>query len=150
MAIQYKHLGLVREVINTLSSKKVPFALTLTKNAKVVDDLISGYNQKKMELVDKYAILDESGGYLGVFVDGSRVNNPQKFSDIEMSDVSSFNSDIESLNSTTIDINMFKIDTNKDYFDSNLNKVVKVSDFLESGVDVQVIGMLVGFGMLEV
>lgn len=140
----------VSKFLDTFKDKKVPFSICIAKNIKKISEVVSDYNEKRFELIQKYATVDENGNLLGkIGEDGKRIENPQTFDQLEVEDINLLISEINKLDFTDVDFELEPIDMNKVYYDTELNEKSTVENYIDSNIEPSVINAMAQIGLIE-
>jgi len=137
-------------VLKHFADQKVPFSIILTKNSKKVDEIIKEYDEKRLDIINKFAVLDENGSFIGVEqADGTRKENPQTLDDIEIEDREGLVKALNDLDREQVDFTVEKIDLTKTYFDSEMKEKRTVEDFVNTNIEASVLNIMIELGLIE-
>jgi len=151
MKVTNKQILEISNILYSFSEKKIPFSLVITKNIKIIDDLIKSYNDVRVDIIDKYAQTKDDGTYLGRINPDTniRIESPKTVNEIEINDLAALYKELEQNDSNVVDIELFPIDMDKLYFDSSLNEKRTISDFLDISVEPILIAKLVEYKLID-
>lgn len=136
--------------LENFSAKQVPFALTITKNLKKVEKLVEDFDEKRQNLINEYAVLDESGNFIPETKDdGTKYENPQTLNEIEVSDRNELVKKIGELETAEYDVEFEQIDTEKLYYNSKAGEKMKVLDFIDTNLEPALIMYLNSFEIIK-
>ena len=146
-------------VLYSFSNKKVPFALTVSKNIKSVNDGIEKYNENRLAIIDKFALKTDQGDYLGIvkpeptdgseFVVGERYIKPTNLNEIEIDNRDEMIKQIIELDNTLINVEIITLDLDKKYFDTTINSLSTIGDFIDTNIEANLIGAMVDLGLMS-
>jgi hypothetical protein len=118
MKVTNRQILEISNILYSFSEKKIPFSLVITKNIKIIDDLIKSYNDTRVDIIDKYAQTKDDGTYLGRINPDTniRIESPKTVNEIEINDLSALYKELEQNDSNLVDIELFPIDMDKLYY----------------------------------
>ncbi len=159
MEIKNTTLLQLSNVLYSFSNKKVPFALTVSKNIKSVNDGIEKYNENRLAIIDKFALKTDQGDYLGIvkpeptdgseFVVGERYIKPTNLNEIEIDNRDEMIKQIIELDNTLINVEIITLDLDKKYFDTTINSLSTIGDFIDTNIEANLIGAMVDLGLMS-
>lgn len=154
MEIKNSTLLQLSNVLYSFSNKKVPFSLTISKNIKAVNAKIEEYNEKRLSIIDEFALKTDDGDYLGIVKPdsetGERFVKPTNLNEIEIENREEMFKKIQDLDNSTITIDIITIDLDKKYFDTAINSVSTIGEFIDTNVEANLINAMVELGLMVI
>jgi len=144
------HLVELDAVISSFSGKKVPFSMSIAKNAKIVKSYIDAYNEDRLAIINKFAMTTSDGSYLGVERDGVRVQEPNNLNDIMFTDRDALMVELVALDNARIGVCLSVIDINKEYFDSSALKMMTISEFIDANIEPNLVSSMDSLGLITI
>lgn len=152
MEIKNSTLLQLSNVLYSFSNKKVPFSLTISKNIKAVNAKIEEYNEKRIAIIDEFALKTDDGDYLGIVnpesETGERFIKPTNLNEIEIDNREEMIKQIIDLDNTIISVEIITLDLDKKYFDTTINSVSTIGEFVDTNVEANLINAMVELGLM--
>jgi len=153
--MEIKNIDLLKlsDVLNSFKEKQTPFSTTLIKNNTILSKELEEYDKKRIELVDEYVLKTETGGYLGKIIPNSdpeeRYVNSNVLDELEIELRDELYAKLNNLDTTTINIELNKIDLKKKYFETKLNDVSTIEDYINTNVEISIINLMFIYELIE-
>ena len=142
-----------------MSQQRHPFGIAISKNIKIVEEVLKPYAAKREDIIDTYAVRDEEGNFVGVMIDDPkgvadengvkpkiRTENPQKINEIEWKDQTALLKELDTLGRQKTSITLYPIDVNKAYLDSKSGKQITIGEYIDQTFEGSLILYLDSFG----
>jgi len=153
----YGELIALNNVFNTLSQRKAPFSIIIAKNIQQLKEIMSEYDEKRKDIIDKNALVDDEGNILGIYVENDkgekeRVKEPKTFNDIEWQDgvtLESVLGEIDELTKEEKEVVLYPINCDLKYFDKDAKERLSIREYIDKEVEADVILFLDDMSLLE-
>lgn len=165
MEKKYSEIIGLNNTVAGMSRESWPFNLTIAENIRTLDALTLTYNEKRQVIIDKYAMRDETGAYLGVLrplpqkpaqegepaqeIVTERVKNPKRMDEIEWSDRDALNRELTELNDSVVELSLVPVDLEKKYFDRKAERVMTIGEYVDANMESGLIIYLSDFGFFK-
>ena len=142
-----------------MSRDRWPFGVTLAKNIKLMDKLITEYNEKREEIINKYAKRDDAGALLGILravevAEGEeprteRVQNPTRIDETEWTDRATFDAEVFELNKQEVEIELSPVDVATTYYNMQANRDMTILQFVDANMEPSLVLYLSDYGFFK-
>ena len=154
----YNQVMQLQQVVTAMGQQRHPFGIGISKNIKILEALVTPYNEKREALIDKYAVRDEEGNFVGAMIPNPdakddndepkeiRVASPQKVNEIEWNDKDAFLTALNDLGQEQVQVSLSPINCEKKYLDTKANIESTIGDYVDRTFEGSLILYLNTFG----
>lgn len=155
----YNEIISLNNTLAGMSRDRWPFGITLAKNIKTMDRVITSYNELREVIIDKFAKRDEDGKILGIMQDvpvkegeeprQERIAEPKRIDETEWTDRAEFETELTALNEQESEFELTPVDVATVYYNGQANRDMTIKEFVDTNMEPSLVLYLSDYGFFK-